>query len=192
MDQWIIAKFNNMYNKFDKYLSKYEIGLAFNELEKFFWNFCDDYIEVVKNRLYKPEIYGDDARLSGQTASYLVMLNMLKCFSIYFPHITEEIYQDYFRKYEDKKSIHILSLSEINFDYTNSALKYGEEVMEIISILRKYKSENNLSLKTELEKVIITAENLDFIKASENDIAATCSCKNVIFETGKLNAVVCN
>lgn len=191
MDQWIIAKFNNMYNKFDKYLSKYEIGLAFNELEKFFWNFCDDYIEVVKNRLYKPEIYGDEARLSGQTASYLVMLNMLKCFAIYFPHITEEIYQDYFKNYENKKSIHILSLSEIEINYQETALKFGEEVMEIISILRKYKSENNLSLKTELEKVLITAENLNFIKASEKDISATCSCKNITFETGKLNAIVC-
>lgn len=183
MDEWIIAKFNVMYKKFDDYLSKYEIGLAFNELEKFFWNFCDNYIEIVKNRLYKPEIYGDDARLSGQKACYEVMFNMLKCFSIYFPHITEEVYQNYFKNYENEISIHKLTLSPIDESlFNNSIIELGDEVLSVITSLRKYKSENNLSLKAEIEKVIVSSNNIDFIKTSDMDIKATCSCKEIEYK----------
>lgn len=183
MDRWIIAKFNIMYKKYDDYLSKYEIGLAFNELEKFFWNFCDNYIEIVKNRLYKPEIYGDDARLSGQKACYEVMFNMLKCFAIYFPHITEEVYQNYFKDYENEISIHKAILSPINHsEPDDSIISLGDEVLSIITSLRKYKSENNLSLKAEIDKVIVTSKNVEFIKSSDMDIKATCSCKEIEYK----------
>ena len=48
------------------YLDAFEVGLALNTLEKFFWNFCDNYIEIVKHRLYRPEEFGTKARYSGQ------------------------------------------------------------------------------------------------------------------------------
>ena len=81
MDRWIIQSFNAMLSRFEQYLEKYEIGLAIGELEKFFWNYCDNYIEIVKDRLYKPETYGEDARRSGLYAVYHTMLGMLKCFA---------------------------------------------------------------------------------------------------------------
>lgn len=179
MDQWIIAKFNNMYKRFDNYLQKYEIGLAFNELEKFFWSFCDNYIEIVKNRLYKPEIYGDEARSSAQKASYLVMLGMIKCFAIYFPHITEEIYQDYFKSFENCISVHLLNLSSIDETYSEDIINNGDDILEIVSGFRKYKSENSLSLKTQLDEVVIKSNNIDFIKSVEYDVKATCSCVDI-------------
>ena len=36
--------------------------IILNHLEKFFWNFCDNYIEIVKHRLYRPEEFGDIPR----------------------------------------------------------------------------------------------------------------------------------
>ena len=47
-----------MEKSFIKYLDNYEIGLALNILEKFFWNFCDNYIEIVNM-----DEYYDDATL---------------------------------------------------------------------------------------------------------------------------------
>jgi valyl-tRNA synthetase len=54
MDKWILAKFIRLQNNFIRCLEKYEIAFALHELEKFFWDFCDNYIEIVKDRLYKP------------------------------------------------------------------------------------------------------------------------------------------
>ena len=69
IDKWIIGKYEEMEQGFIKYLDEFEIGLALNSLEKFFWNFCDNYIEIVKHRLYRPDEFGETPRYTLQTAS---------------------------------------------------------------------------------------------------------------------------
>lgn len=89
-------------------LSEYEIGSARHAVDELFWkDFCDNYIELVKERLYRPDIHGNEERRSAQYALYYAMLNILKLYAIYVPHITECIYQEYFRQYEKSVSIHL-------------------------------------------------------------------------------------
>lgn len=187
MDEWIVQLYNNTLEKYFNYLEKYEIGLALGEIEKFFWYFCDDYIEIVKNRLYKPEVYGENARKSGLYASYYVMLGIIKCFAIYIPHITEEIYQGYFYQFEESKSVHISSLQTIpiqSITDTVKLLEVGDVAIEIISQLRRYKSENSLSLKAVIECAIVhLCDNID-IGGCIMDIKATCSCNKIEIKTG--------
>ncbi|MBP5330892.1 MAG: class I tRNA ligase family protein, partial [Lachnospiraceae bacterium] len=191
MDKWIISSFNNMLARFEKYLEKYEIGLAIGELEKFFWSYCDDYIEIIKNRVYKPEIYGENARKSGLYAAYHTLLGMIKCFAIYIPHITEEIYQGYFIKHEGEISIHKTIIGPIPDEcgITENDLKAGRIAIDIISEIRKYKSERNLSLKETIDTVqIILDQDID-LSAVIDDIKATISCSNIILSKGENFAV---
>lgn len=191
MDKWIISSFNSMLKRFEKYLEKYEIGLAIGELEKFFWSFCDDYIEIIKNRVYKPEIYGEEARKSGLYAAYHTLLGMLKCFAIYIPHVTEEIYQGYFVEHEESISIHKAIIEPIttSSEIIANDFEIGDKAVKIISELRKYKSERNLSLKEDIASVKVQLEKeLAFGDAIE-DIKATCSCKNITLTLGDLFAV---
>jgi valyl-tRNA synthetase len=194
MDRWIISNYNEVYRRYCNYLNKYEIGLALGEIEKFFWNFCDNYIEIVKNRLYKPEIYGEEARKSGLFACYQVLFGILKSFAIYFPHITEEIYQNYFKQFEKEISIHLCNMSNITNQFLKDKddyLRNGDTVVEIISYVRRYKSENNLSLKTQINEVVVNVENVDDIKLAENDILSTCSINNITFiEDKELNVII--
>jgi valyl-tRNA synthetase len=176
MDQWIIAKYNEMFRRYRNYLEKYEIGLALKEAERFFWNFCDNYIEIVKNRLYKPEIYSEASQKSGQIACYQVLLGIIKCFAIYMPHITEEVYKNFFERYESQCSIHLTLLQQISEEVQHGIIESGDMVVEIISQVRKYKSENNVSLKTELDKVDIYTSDMEFVNKVDYDIKATCNC----------------
>lgn len=163
MDRWVIGKFNDMLKRFKDYFDKYEIGLSIGELEKFFWNFCDNYIEIVKRRLYNPDVFGEDATNSAKYASYKVLLGMLKLFAIYLPHITEEIYQAYFREFEGEISIHKTLLEEIKAKVFEEDLAGGDDVVEIVSKIRAYKSENNYSLKEELSEVTVVGYS-NFVK----------------------------
>lgn len=171
IDKWIIAKYQEMEKQFIKYLDNYEIGLGLNILEKFFWEFCDNYIEIVKHRLYRPEEFGEIPRYSGQKTVYTLLYKLLQNFSIYFPYITEEIYQEL---YKQEKSIHITEIKPLNYNF-NDELKYGDMICDIISNVRGQKSINNLSLKTEVSKLSISGEQklIDAITLSIKDFKAT-------------------
>ena len=186
MDEWIIAKFNQMQKYFIEYFEKYEIGLAMSELERFFWNFCDNYIEIAKNRLYKPEVYGEQAKASAQLASFEVLKEMLKLFAIYLPHITEEIYKDYFETFEGKISIHNTEIKQIDLQTSSNIIENGDLVCEIVSAIRRYKSENNVSLKEQIENLTLTGYP-EFIKSVEYDIKAVGNVKNFEYKNGEKN-----
>ena len=191
IDKWVIAKFNQMQKYFRNYMDKYEIGLAMAELEKYFWNFCDNYIEIAKRRLYNPQIFGQDATDSAKYACFMVLKEMLKMFAIYMPHICEEIYKEYFEKYEGKKSIHITQLQEIKLDAEDDILSQGDAVVEIVSSIRKYKSENNLSLKFEIENLTI-AGYPEFVKTYDGDIKAVGCVKNITYVDAQNKEVIVN
>ncbi|MDR0948914.1 MAG: class I tRNA ligase family protein, partial [Lachnospiraceae bacterium] len=107
IDRWIIERANETVLEASKWLDQYEIGLARKVVDEFFWkDFCDHYIELVKERLYQPQIHGVEERRSAQTAIAYSLHTILQLYAIYIPHETEYIYQKGFRQLEGAVSIH--------------------------------------------------------------------------------------
>ncbi len=181
VDKWIIERTNETIKTSKGYLDHYEIGLSRQKIDDLFWkDFCDYYIEIIKDRLYKPEVHGLNERKSGQYALYYSLFNILKLYSIYVPHITEFIYQGFFKKHENKVSIHEHTWNDPK-SHDKDILEFGEKLKEIIFNMRKYKSQNNLSLKTEMDKINIITDKkfINWFKLTENDIKA-CSFAKII------------
>lgn len=177
VDRWILSKFQDMETRFLNYLDEYEVGLALNTLEKFFWNFCDDYIEIVKHRLYRPEEFGAVPRYSGQKTVYTILYKLLQDFSIFFPFITEEIYQEL---YHQEKSIHLTEIVPLAYDFA-SELELGDKIAEIIGIARGEKTNNNVSLKTPIKNLEIEARKdlKEAIEEAIKDFKATLFIDNL-------------
>ena len=177
IDKWILGKYQEMESGFLKYLDEYEVGLALNHLEKFFWNFCDNYIEIVKHRLYRPEEFGEQARYSGQKTVYMILYKLLQDFSIFFPFITEEIFQEL---YHNKVSIHLTEIKPFEFNYFDE-IKNGDIIIDIISQARGEKTNNNVSLKTPIRNLDLSLnrELEDAINASIKDFKATLFIENL-------------
>ena len=192
MDRYIMQKFNDAFHKTYKHYENVEMGYAKVEIEKFFWNFCDNYIEIAKNRLYKPEVYGQAAKESAQWACYNVLLGMLKLLAITMPHITEEIYQNYFVQFEKTKSIHLCELKPLVLDEEKDIISNGDLVVEIVSKVRQFKSMNQLSMKTEIEDCEIINPELNFVKSCEADIKAVTSIKEIRYSIGEFNVKIGN
>ena len=194
IDQWILNKLAKVEEVVTKYLAAYEIGLAKQEIDKFFWtDFCDNYIEITKDRLYKPEIHGQQERKSAQYALYHVLLEILKMYSIYVLYITEEIYQSFYRGFEKEISIHKLEWNK-EFIYDDEILEFGEMVKEIISEVRKYKSEKNLSLKEEINilEINLEADKIIYLEQTIKDIKSCTWAKEIrINETDSFRMNIC-
>lgn len=181
VDRWIIERCKQTTFKATKFLNQYEIGSARHEIDDFFWkDLCDYYLEIVKERLYQPEKHGYKERNSAQHALYYCMFNILKLYAIYVPHITEYIYQEFFRQYETCISLHKLCW-ENETPIDEEIIIFGEKLKDIMAEVRKYKSENALSMKTEIEEVIVTADGkyADMFKQTIGDIKACCWAKEV-------------
>ncbi len=181
IDRWILGSFQEMEKGFIKYLDEYEVGLALNTLEKFFWNFCDNYIEIVKHRLYRPEEFGDESRYSGQKTIYLLLYKLLQNFSIFFPFITEEIYQELYHK---ELSIHLTKIKPFTFDFVKE-VKYGNMIVDIISKARGEKTIYNVSLKTPIKLMQLSLNNEleDAIHQSIKDFKATLFIENLTIKS---------
>ena len=188
IDKWIINKYQEMEEQYLKYLDEYEVGLALNSLEKFFWSFCDNYIEIVKHRLYRPEEFGTDARYSGQRTVYILLYKLLQDFSIFFPYITEEIFQEL---YHTNKSIHTTTITPIEYNFKEET-KNADTIIDILSQVRGEKTNHNVSLKTVVSKLEL--ETTDSLKESlntcEKDFKAALTIKDLILNTGKENKII--
>lgn len=181
MDKWIITKYNEMEKLYKSYLDNYEVGLALNTLEKFFWNFCDDYIEIVKHRLYRPEEFKKNARYSGQKTIYILLYKLLQDFSLFFPFITEEIYQEL---YHECKSIHLTTFNELDINFKEE-LNNGNKITDIISLVRGLKTKNNVSLRTPIKILEISVQDKikKSILESIDDFKATLTIDELIINT---------
>ena len=185
-DQWLLSKLQKLIQESTDSFNKYEYSRAKAAVENFFWHsFCDQYLEIVKDRLYNPDLRGVEARKSAQFALYSSLLGVIKIAAPILPHITEEIYQLYFAKTERKKSIHNSSWPLLNEKLLNDKAELtGDLGVDIINSVRKFKSENQLSLKEELSQLILISAEPEFekmIKSIEADLQAVLKVKKIAF-----------
>ncbi len=173
LDRWLLSRFTRILKECTDHFERYEYSKTKFEAEQFFWNtFCDNYLELVKDRLYAPEKYGEQT-LSAKHTLYSVTLGILKLFAPIMPHVTEELYQLYFKKIDGAESVHVSKWPEYREELIDEeAEAVGDEVVRILQAVRKFKSERNLSLKAPLKKVVVRTE-LDLRLVEQELLAAT-------------------
>jgi len=173
LDKWLLSKFNRIVKECTEHFERYEYSKTKLETEKFFWmTFCDYYLELVKDRLYSPEKYGE-LSLSAKHTLYSVSLGILKLFAPIMPHITEELYQLYYKEKDGAQSIHVSAWPESRDELKDEAAEaIGDEVVQIVAAVRKFKSEHQLSMKAPLKKLTITTE-LDLALVEQDILAVT-------------------
>lgn len=191
-DKWILLRLKDTIAKMTNYLNKYEFGLARKEFEKFFWqDFCDNYLEIIKSRVYEPSKYinGEKKRKSAQYTLYKTVFNILKLIAPYLPHITEEIYQNYFIKFEKIKSIH---LTKYPNPFLFSRIK-REVVLEgmnlflqIIQEMRKFRSKAEVGLR-QIKKINILGpeKQIKLLSNFHDDILGIVKTNEINFKKSK-------
>ncbi len=189
-DLWIMSRFNQTKKIAEENLEKYEFAKALSVLRNFFWlEFADFYIEEVKYRIYGKN---KESREAAQQTLLSIMLDMVKMLAPYVPHTAEEIYLEVFKSRAAKKSVHVCSWPETDEEkISEENEEKGELLKEIVSALRKHKSELNLPLNSTLEtvRIITKAEKTkEILKETEEEIKNIMAVKNISFaekESGK-------
>lgn len=176
IDKWILSKLMRIVKKASNDFDIFEYSTAKIETEIFFWrDFCDNYLEMVKHRIYK----GKD--LSAQYTLYTTLLTVLKLFTPIIPHVTEEIYQNIFRRREKDISICVSKWPKVDKKLIDKKAEgIGELAKGIISEIRQTKSSRGDSLNTEYKLVTLLQEQYEKLnKDVIDDIKGTMKIKKI-------------
>ena len=175
VDRWALSKLSRIVKDVTEYFNQYEYFKTKMDTENFFWHsFCDNYMEIIKDRLYNPDRRGKEARISAQYGLYHSLLTILKLIAPIMPHITEELYHAYYKEHEKDKSIHISPWPKADKP-DEEAEKIGELVVYAAVHARRAKTEKNLSLKEPLKRLVLAGKiaEKDFELVKDDITAAT-------------------
>jgi valyl-tRNA synthetase len=184
MDKWILSKTEKLTEKVTDALEKCQFNIAMEETRNFAWHvFCDSYIEAVKDRLYRPEIYGEEKRKAAQYTLYTILYRILQLLAPLTPHTTEEIYEVLFAKDKDFRSIHLSAWPTMNKKFTDEkAEKQGDLVAAVIAEVRREKAEKHMPLNAQVKKLTIYAgekNTAKMIMEGKEDIAGACKAADI-------------
>ncbi|WP_416902435.1 valine--tRNA ligase [Micromonospora echinospora] len=147
----------------------YDHTAALQATEAFFWRFCDDYIELVKDRAYGTGPGADSARAALATALSV----QLRLFAPVLPYVTEEVWSWW--RYG---SVHRAPWPT-TYEVQRAVRGTGDPALlrlagDALSQVRRAKSERKLSMRTEvpLAEALAPAAVLDQLALVADDVRA--------------------
>lgn len=182
VNQWMFDASTTMLERYKAALDKNEFGGGLQAVERLFWNdFCDNYLEIIKDQFFKPENYTPEQIDATHWTLYTVGLRILQCYAPYMPHITENIYQAIYFASVQKSSLHITQLPKTVgvVDVENNVAM--EKLLEIITTVRKLKTEHQLSLKTELQTLTVDESLHNIVYNQENLIKGVTTAQAIVY-----------
>jgi valyl-tRNA synthetase len=157
LDKWILSKYTGLTMRVTDSLDKCQFNLATEELRNFTWHiFCDSYLEAAKDRLYNPNVYGEQKRRAAQYTLFAVLRGILKLLAPIIPHLTEEIYQTLYATEEKAQSIHLSNWPLINEKLCDEeSERQGDLLIAVIAEVRREKAEKHLPLNAKISKLTL-------------------------------------
>ncbi|HNR25113.1 MAG TPA: valine--tRNA ligase, partial [Methanobacteriaceae archaeon] len=163
LDQWILSQLNRLVGEVTAAMDTYNFAVARNRIQGFIWHqFCDDYIEAVKHRLYSDE---KESREAALYTLHTVITTSLKLLAPFTPHFSEEVHQ-----HLSQGSVHLERWPDILGEFIDlDAERKAQMGIQIIGKLRRFKSSQGLPLNTPLQGVAIYTTD----EAVKNDLEAS-------------------
>ncbi len=155
IDRWLLSKLNRLVDTATKEFDEYQFDSTFKAIRGFAWEvLADNYLELVKSRLY-----GDEPE--GRRAAQYVLYRTIKTLSLllapFIPFFAEELYS----RFSDE-SVHTQAWPKVEESFINEeAEAAGELIKEITGEVRRYKSELGMALNAPLKKLEIYNANID-------------------------------
>jgi valyl-tRNA synthetase len=143
-DRWILSRLNRTIDDVTGLMEKYRFNSALKSLYDFVWHdFCDWYVEMVKERLNLPEESQD--RKTAQTVAHFVLNHVLKLLHPFAPFVTEEIWHHLYASGSDGDFILTTKWPTSDKNMIDQALESAlNQVQEAVTSIRNIRSEMNV------------------------------------------------
>jgi valyl-tRNA synthetase len=151
----------------------YDYTRALERTERFFWELCDDYLELVKARAY-----GDGPGAASARAALRRALSvLLRLFAPVLPYVTEEVWS-----WWRDGSVHTAPWPVAG--ETGAAEGDDPQVLdavaEVLRAVRKAKSEAKLSMRAEVRTAVVSGAAVGEVRAAEADLRAAGTIADLV------------
>ena len=167
LDLAMLARLRDVVAAATEAFEDYHYTRALELAETFFWSFTDDHVELVKERAYGGQ--GEQAANSARAALALALSVQLRLFAPFLPFVTEEVWS-----WWQDGSIHRSSWPSVDELPGTGDAAVVDDVAAALSLVRRAKSEAKVSMKAEVDLVVISGpdEMLARVRAAEADLKA--------------------
>jgi valyl-tRNA synthetase len=182
-DRWLLAHTKQLIERSTTLYAQYDYATAKSEIEHFFWQIlADNYLEMAKLRLYEGGAASDGARY----ALHHALLTTLKLLAPILPYVTEQLYLGLFAEKDGSGSIHTSAWPKGDRAWGDeTAVLHGNQLVEMATAVRRYKSEHNLSLGAELARLHLHTNDADLAAQMETavtDLISITRAKEIVVE----------
>jgi valyl-tRNA synthetase len=159
----------------------YDYARALEITEASFWGWTDDYLELVKDRAYEGRGGSASAALREALSTYL------RLFAPLLPYATEEAWS-----WWNEGSVHRAPWP-VASDLPPGDPAILESVREVLSQVRRAKSDAAVSMRAPVESVMVTAAPsvLDLIRMADTDLRAAVGAGEIEYVEGEFSVVTC-
>ena len=155
-------------------LEGYEHARALEIVERFFWGFTDDYLELVKGRAYGGN--GPEAAGSAIASLRFALDVLLRLFAPFLPYATEEVWS-----WWKEGSIHRASWPSTEAFPVGGEPVVFEVAAWVLGEIRKAKALAKRSLRTDVVRLVVrdSPERLKILRGVERDVAEAGKVRSV-------------
>lgn len=177
IDKSMLAALQKVIDASTEAFEKYDHTKALELTESFFWNFTDDYLELVKERAYGKGDFSDQETGSAVLALRQALGVLVRLFAPFIPFAAEEVWS-----WWQEGTVH-------NSQWPSSLEISGddEQLLKLASTalvqIRKAKSDKKLSMKAELASATVSGP--PSLQSLAKDLAAVGKITNLEFQHGE-------
>jgi valyl-tRNA synthetase len=182
LDRTLLARLATVIDDATRSFDAFNHARALEVTETFFWTFCDDYVELVKERAYGAR--GDAAAASAKAALGCALHVLLRLFAPFLPYVTEEVWS-----WWQDGSVHRMAWpTAADVALPDTGVETDPALLDLVGValsqVRGAKSTAQVSMRTEVARAVVRgpASDLDRLRLVADDLAATGHIADLAFE----------